>query len=335
MDGGTWTRLPAALLLCLTGLSGCSSTSSSESEEPTTPPQEATTDTPAAAGPDRIAFVRFRVDVPDVPKLWTANSDGSDPAAVGGQAAWFPDWSPDRTQLIFGFTDQNGDDQIATIRPDGRDLTLLTDGAGYNEAPDYSPDGQSVIYGHSDVHDDDPDFATSLWLMNADGSGRHPLQLSDGGGDDTEPEFSPDGKRIVFQRYRDDNADITAIYVAAADGSGVRRLTPWQHKVEHPRWSRDGRTIIYNIENDKDKPSNQGEGIWTVAAAGGEPELLLASTDEMHAYKPDYSLDGQRIVFGCGLDRRTSENICVMNADGTGAKALFDGAEWENHVVWD
>ena len=50
---------------------------------------------------------------------------------------------------------------------------------------------------------------------------------------------------------------------------------------------------------------------------------------------PDYSPDGKQIAFGCGLDRRTAEHICVMNAEGTGAKPIFDGNDVENLVVWD
>ena len=200
---------------------------------------------------------------------------------------------------------------------------------------DRSPDGESIIYAHSDVRPQDPDFVgTGLWLMNSDGSEKHPLQLADGGGDDTEAEYSPDGAQIVFARYRHDADDTRALHIAAADGSDVRRLTPWQHIVEHPRWSPDGRTIIYNIENNDDAPSNKGEGIWTVPASGGKPVLLLASTDELHGFKPDYSPDGSRVVFACAPNHRTTEEICVMNADGTDARQIFDEPGYDNHVVW-
>ncbi len=329
------TSLVWSMAVVLVALSACTTSSEPPTEEPSTSaaaPSES--DLPEAAGDDRIAFTRQATDFTD-PLLWTANIDGSDPAPVGDQAAWFPDWSPDRRLLLFGFTDANGDDQIATIRPDGSDLTLLTGGTGYNEAPDYSPDGESIIYAHSDVRPEDSDFVgTGLWLMNSDDSGKHPLQLADGGGDDTEAEYSPDGAQIVFARYRHDADDTRALHIAAADGSDVRRLTPWQHIVEHPRWSPDGRTIIYNIENNDDAPSNKGEGIWTVPASGGKPVLLLASTDELHGFKPDYSPDGSRVVFACAPNHRTTEEVCVMNADGTDAGQIFDEPGYDNHVVW-
>lgn len=332
MDRGAWRRHITALLASVAVVTGCGSTpSADDSGTPTSAAPDPAAEAPAA-GPNRIAFVRSEADIP---LLWTANIDGSDAEPVGDQSAWFPDWSPDRTLLLIGFTDENGDDQIATIRPDGEGLNLLTEGAGYNEAPDYSPDGSTIIYAHSDVHEEDPGFSTSLWLMDADGSDKRPLQLDDGGGDDSEPEFSPDGKRIVFMRYRGPDDFITALFVASADGSGVRRLTPWEHLVEHPRWSPDGRTIIYNIENRTDQPSNKREGIWTVPASGGEPELLLKSTSQLHPFKPDYSPDGTRILTGCALEARATEDICVMNADGTGARPIFRSDEWENHVVWD
>ena len=242
---GATAILSAGLLLF-----GCAGDSgSSDADGSSSPTSSASTSLkPAAdpardlrgpAGPDRIAFTRT-VGPGALPMLWTGNIGGTDLAPVGDQQGWWPDWSPDRTLLVFDFSTDSSDDQIATIRPDGSELSVLTEAAGYNEAPDYSPDGNTIIYAHSKMHEDDPGFRTGLWLMNADGSKKRPLPLDDGGGDDTEAEYSPDGTQIVFVRLRHDKADTTAAFVAAADGSDVRRLTGWLHKVEHPRWSPDG-----------------------------------------------------------------------------------------------
>lgn len=40
----------------------------------------------------------------------------------------------------------------------------------------------------------------------------------------------------------------SAIHVVNADGTDVRRLTPFDDYVEHPRWSPDNTTVIYNIQ---------------------------------------------------------------------------------------
>ena len=185
------------------------------------------------AGADRIAFTRWDAD-PNRPNLWTGNADGTNLRAVGDQVAWFPDWSPDRTTIVFDFTDDNGDEQIATIRPDGTQFEQLTDGPGYSEAADYSPDGTTIVFDRSPVHEDDPTFTTSLWTMGVDGGDAHQLALDDGGGFDYEPEFSPGGDRIAFARY-DAESDTSAAFVAQADGSAVRQLTPFVHE-NHPIW---------------------------------------------------------------------------------------------------
>lgn len=329
----------AALLVVA---SGCSASEPAGSPEPpdVTPASETGSpadpeSAPAAVprGGPRIAFTRWTTD-PDRPRLWTADSDGSDARPVGRQEGWWPDWRPDHRRLVFDLTDSRGPQRIATIRPDGKGLRILTKGWGYNEAADYAPDGRTIVYAHSDVLQHHSDFATSLWVMAADGSGQRPLRLSDGGGDDTEPEFSPNGRRIVFMRYRHDAAATTAIHVVKADGSGVRRLTPWLRKAEHPRWSPDGRTIIYNVE-DRRNPTADSNGIWTVRASGGEPRQLLATTPELHAFKPDYSPNGRWVVMGCTTPGQSSDDVCVMRPDGSGVTRILSGDEWENHVVWD
>jgi TolB protein len=61
-------------------------------------------------------------------------------------------------------------------------------------------------------------------------------------GDDGMPDYSPDGKRIVFTSNRDRQAEI---YVMNADGSGQRRLTRKPGDDFSPRFSPDGREIAF------------------------------------------------------------------------------------------
>jgi len=285
---------------------------------------------------ERIAFGRFDLgaDFSQPPAMWTANSDGSDEQPVGDQRGWYIEWSPDRTHLIFDFTDANGDAQIATVRLDGSGFTQLTEGPGFNGDPAYSPDGTVIAYSHSAVAEDHPDFRLEIWVMDADGSSPRRLVESGGVGHDWEPVFSPDGTQIVFTREADSDGTNSAVHVANADGTDVRALTEFADYVEHPRWSPDGTTIIYNIETQSSAVDTAVNGIWTVPAAGGESVLLLESESHRHPFKPSYSPDGTRILFGCAVRGAPLEDLCVMNADGSDIRAIITTREVENHGVW-
>ena len=63
------------------------------------------------------------------------------------------------------------------------------------------------------------------------------------GREDSEPAWSPDGKRVAFTRTTDGRRSCR-IYVMRADGSGVRRITSGPADFS-PAWSPDGRLIAY------------------------------------------------------------------------------------------
>jgi len=56
------------------------------------------------------------------------------------------------------------------------------------------------------------------------------------------PQWSHDGKLIVFTSDRDGDPEI---YVMRADGSGVRRVTHSPGRDAHPYFSRDDRRIVF------------------------------------------------------------------------------------------
>lgn len=260
------------------------------------------------------------------------HADGSDSRAVGGQRGWYIEWSPDRSHMIFDL-EVDGSEHIAIVRPDGSAFTQITVGDGFHADPAYSPDGRSIAYAYAPVASVEPDSA-ALWVMDADGSNPRALLSAADAGTDWEPVYSPDGTRIAFTRDVQGPQGITsAIHVVNVDGTGVRAVTPFADYVEHPRWSPDGQTIIYNTEYtaDLDDPRN---GVWIVPAVGGEPTLLVPTDDAFHYFKPVYSPDGRQILLGCAHRAGLNEDICVANADGTGRRVLVQTLEYENHGVW-
>lgn len=77
------------------------------------------------------------------------------------------------------------------------------------------------------------DHAGAIWTMDAGGNDRRRLVRGHAAA------FSPDGRSIAFVRYTSDTT--SELWVAAADGSGERRLfAPAKTFVFAPAWSPDG-----------------------------------------------------------------------------------------------
>jgi Tol biopolymer transport system component len=171
-------------------------------------------DVSASWSPDgtRIAFMSDRNGDFDV---YVMQADGSKPTRVTTQGTnWFPLWSPDGGRLAI-----HVERDVHTLRADGSDLKRLTTDPDNGMYPSWSPDGRRIAFmswrrGASEV-----------FVMNADGSNQQPLIWFDEG-DAIDPRWSPDGSKIVFCHLPGgmDNPD-QYIYVANADGTGLRQLT--------------------------------------------------------------------------------------------------------------
>ena len=106
----------------------------------------------------------------------------------------------DGTQVVFSRRGQEDPWwQIWRINTDGTGLVQLTRGPYHHVGPTYLPDGRIVCAtSHSGIRDEYHGYpCTALCIMNADGSGMHPVATNIGR--DNEPAILNDG-RIVFSR---------------------------------------------------------------------------------------------------------------------------------------
>jgi Tol biopolymer transport system component/DNA-binding winged helix-turn-helix (wHTH) protein len=132
----------------------------------------------------------------------------------------------------------------------------------------------------------------NIWrigLLPSKGQENQPLKLISSTQEDSGPQYSPDGKRIVFASRRSGSFEI---WVCESDGSNPRQLTTIGGPLTGtPRWSPDGRQIAFDswIEGNAD--------IYVISADGGKPRRLTYDSDE--DITPSWSRDGRWIYFGC------------------------------------
>jgi TolB protein len=157
----------------------------------------------------------------------------------------------------------------------------------------------------------DGDYA----IFGADARGKHATRLTREKGDpstpqglffQTEPAWSPDGKKIVFSSGRD---GIQHIFVMNADGTGTTRLTNAAKNDNHPSWSRNGQ-IVYSREG----------AIFEIPAAGGKAHRVGHGFGS--ATDPAFSPNGALIAYDYRKPGFSIHEVYVMNADGTGIRQV-------------
>jgi hypothetical protein len=123
---------------------------------------------------------------------------------------------------------------------------------------------------------------------------------------------SADGTRIA---YSDDE---NVIWVADADGSDRRRLTPEGELDAGPVWSPDGRRLAFmSASEDEELPT-----IWTMNADGSDRRPVRDAEDPLYGVTPAWSPDGAKIAFVdfgfIARGRPEFAAVFVVDADGSG-----------------
>jgi Tol biopolymer transport system component len=169
-----------------------------------------------------------------------------------------------------------------------------------------------------------------IYLMDIDasGAGSNAVRLTNDTDPENYPSWSPDGRRIAYQR--DFNG--SAIYVISMGGFGEQRLSPTPGFDVTPSWSPDGSQIVFVRLQEAPQPNHPPmTDIRVMNADGTGDHAILANT--LFSVEPRWSINGQ-IVFMSLMDGSGFLELYLMNADGSGVRQLTSGAANNADPVW-
>lgn len=186
----------------------------------------------------RIAFTSNREGKN---QIYLANSDGSSPRRLTSQdaEAGAPSWSPEGDRLAFT-SNLYGSWDICTVAVDGTELRRLTSGR-VSWGARWSPDGERIAF--FGPTDDTPESPEEIFVMTSDGRELRGITRNDTR--ETYPDWSPDGKTLLFGSFRGGQWDTYLIDVETGSEERVTATPRGHHGSWLAAWSPDGGRIVF------------------------------------------------------------------------------------------
>ena len=193
----------------------------------------------------------------------------------------------DYLQIVYAST-RTGVAQIYLTNLLSDQAIAVTNMPGGACQPSWSPDGTRLVFISPCNIKKDTYQGSSLYIINADGSGLQPIPTAPGG--DFEPAWSPDGQYIAFTSLRDGYMQVYSYRIADGD---IRRLvkTAINKPARQPSWSPNSRQIVYAYQRVATYE------LWLMNSLGSNEKQLFVSGDVLSNQYPVWSPDGNYILF--------------------------------------
>ncbi|TVQ09116.1 MAG: S9 family peptidase [Balneolaceae bacterium] len=303
-------------------------------------------------------------------RIWMVPADGGEaiPMTAKGYSAGNPRWSPDGKYLSFTASRNSGQTQVWALNRLGGEAQQITDIKQGVSGYEWSPDGSRLLLMIRDAKPEAEDGKKNhpepyvidrlqfkrdyvgyldrrrvhLYVYTPGDSAA--VQITSGDYDNSQPAWSPDGKRIAFVSNRTDNPDGNSnndIWIVDADntdkGQNLVQVTTAPGNDRAPAWSPDGRHITYVTVTDTSVIWYATNHLAVIPAEGGTPRVLTESLDR-NVSNPRFSPDGRSIWFiledagesqlasirpdGRNLNRVIAGQVSVSNFDMQGQRVV-------------
>lgn len=187
--------------------------------------------------------------------------------------------------------------------------------------PQISPDGSSVVYVATRMNGPKETYDSNLYLVPV--AGGAPKRITNTGRD-SDPVWSPDSRTIAFTRGPAKKGERPQIFLYSVASGSIRQLTHLKQGASGAVFSHDGKRIAFGVSSVDPAPPAR----INFAAAGFKPKKDQGKSDVRIITNMHFEANGA----GYTYDRH--RHIWVMNADGSGARALTSGIWSETNPRW-
>lgn len=191
---------------------------------------------PRFAGPDSVVFQSRRAGNQD---LYIVSIRGGSPRQLTHDAAddFYHCVTPDAQTVVF-CSERSGNRDIWALNLRTAQLRQLTNSPVVEDDPSISPDGRWLAF------DSDHNGNRDIWIVQL-GTGSPPQCIARTTTTDQCPAFAPDGTRLAFERRE---GNVSHVWV---HDLSTRKTAKVVENATLPRWSADGRFLVYESTAEK------------------------------------------------------------------------------------
>jgi Tol biopolymer transport system component len=206
----------------------------------------------------------------------------------------FGAWVGKQDRIVFGANRPDGRYRIYEKSARGGPETLLFEWDSDVYPSDVTADGRFLLFNKGPFASR---VGSDLYLLPLTGA-KTPIPFAAGPGEETDGQFSPDGRWIAYTSTQSGQEEI---YVAPRPGPGAGASSGGQWQVSQgggsvPRWARDGRTVFYRRADNTTFAEAEVDGSGASFRVGKRRELPFHAYQNWGSLSYDVTPDGRKLV---------------------------------------